>query len=437
MRTFCNLPEHSFVFLLIFSSLFFLNACSNSPKQSQKVYTVFVGAKLLDGKGGPSISDGVLLISEGRIEAVGSRSDVEIPEHAKVIDLSGKIVIPGLINSHAHVGYEGSMQAKDYAEDNIVDQLKLYASYGITTVISLGEDHPAAVSLRDEVDTISSPGRARLYIAGAVVTGDTPQEAIRMVDNNVKMGVDFIKIRVDDNLGSSKKMPEDVYQTVINRSHDYNLMLAAHMYYLEDAKSLVGAGADFLAHSVRDQEVDATLINLLKAEEVCYCPTLTRDLSTYVYEGVPAFFNDPFFLQSVDSLEIAALTAPERQEQVRENPDNETYKEALQMAKRNLKILSDSGVTIAMGTDSGVPTRFQGYFEHLEMNMMAEAGMQPMEILLSATRNPAQCLGLEDVGTLEPGHWADFVVLNQDPLEDIRHLRSIASVWIGGEEVER
>ncbi len=429
--------SHQLNLLFSLGVCLFFYGCTDPEKNPNKAYIAFVGGNIIEGTGKPAIIDGVLLMSEGRVVAVGTQEDIELPENTQIIDIQDKTVIPGLINSHAHVGYEQTMQPENYSKEHILGQLALYARYGITTVVSLGEDHKEAVAYRHAVDTVKVMERARLYIAGKIVSGDTIREAIAEVDDKVKMGVDFMKIRVDDNLGTTDKMREEVYQTIINRSHDYNLKLAAHMYYLEDAKNLLEAGADFLAHSVRDQKVDAKLIELLNAKKVCYCPTLTRDLSTFIYEDEPAFFADPFFLHEVDSLTLEMLKDTARQTSVSENPNNETYKAALQMAMDNLKILSDSGVTIALGTDSGVPTRFQGYFEHLEMAMMAEAGMSPMQILVSATQNPARCLGLKDVGTLEKGKWADFVILKDDPLQDIKNTRSIDAVYIGGDQIQR
>lgn len=425
--------QAGFLFLVL---LLGFTSCSESEQSAGYEYKALTGAKIIDGRGGLPIINGVILIQEGRIMEVGPANEIELPANTEIINVSGKTIVPGLINSHAHVGYEGSMNEEDYSKENIIDQLKLYARYGITTVVSLGEDREEAVPFRNEVDTAETPLSSRLYIAGAIVTGDTPQEAIRIVDENAKMGVDFMKIRVDDNLGSSEKMSEEVYQKVINRSHDYNLKLAAHMYYLEDAKKLLRAGADFMAHSVRDQEVDTTFINLMKENDVCYCPTLTRDLSTFIYENEPPFFNDPYFLKGVEPQQLETLKDPEYQRKVRENPNNKKLKQGLQVAMFNLMTLAEVDVKIAMGTDSGVPTRFQGYFEHLEMNMMAEAGMQQMDIILAATKNPAECLGLKDVGTLEEGKWADLLVLDQDPLLDISFMRTISSVYIGGERIE-
>ncbi|MCZ6460011.1 MAG: amidohydrolase family protein, partial [Gammaproteobacteria bacterium] len=145
---------------------------------------------------------------------------------------------------------------------------------------------------------------------------------------------------------------------------------------------------------------------------------------------------DPFFLRSADPSILAQLSEPDRQAQVRASESAQRYKETLRVAQSNLKRLANGGVTIAFGTDSGPPGRFQGYFEHLEMQLMQEAGLTPHQILLSATRDAARCLGLDEhLGTLERGKWADFVVLDQDPLLDILHLRAIHSVWIAGNRV--
>ena len=249
------------------------------------------------------------------------------------------------------------------------------------------------------------------------------------------MNVDFIKIRVDDNLGATRKMTPEVYQAVIDTAHERGLMLTAHMYYLDDAKGLMNAGADFLAHSVRDVDVDQELIDMLTASDVCYCPTLMREVSTYVYEDRPEWFDDPFFLKDADPEVIAALEDPERQEGVRNSSSAQTYKAQLPQAMRNVKALHDAGIRIAMGTDTGPAARFQGYFEHGELDLMVESGLTPMQTIVASTRDAADCLGLEGVGTLEAGNFADFVVYTANPAEDIGNSRTIESVWIAGNEV--
>ena len=394
----------------------------------------FVGARIIDGTGAEPMNDAVMIVRDGRIEAIGPDGSVDIPSGAERIDLTGRTIIPGLINAHGHVGDTRGLESGHYSEENVLRQLALYARYGITTINSLGGDGPEGIRVRDAQNT-ATLNRARLYAAGAVVTGDTPDAARQMVEENAAMNVDFIKIRVDDNLGTATKMTPEIFSDVIAAAHDRGLRVASHLYYLEDAKALLRSGTDFVAHSVRDRAVDTQLIDLLVERGVCYSPTLTREISTFVYEDVPEFFEDPFFLKEADPADLEALKQPERQQRVRESRSAQQYKRALEVALRNLKLLVDGGATIAFGTDTGQPARFQGYFEHMELALMADAGLSPMQILVSATGDAARCLGLDDVGTLERGKWADFVVLTEDPLADILNSRSIESVWIAGNRV--
>ncbi|CAN5498877.1 amidohydrolase family protein [soil metagenome] len=418
---------------LLLLLLLFVIAC-NSRETSNQPYIAFVGATLLDGSGSDPIQDGVLLLQNGRIAAIGAKGSVSIPEGSTINDVSGKFIIPGLINGHGHVGDVQGIEGGHYSTQNVIDNLSIYARYGITTVVSLGGDKQEAVPLRAVNDTTSTQ-RARLFIAGEVISGNTPEEAISVVEDNHHMGVDFMKIRVDDNLGNTSKMGEEVYRAVIDRSHELGYKISTHMYYLEDSKKLLEAGSDMLAHSVRDLPVDDAFIQLIKESKVSYCPTFTRELSTYVYGDTADFFSDPFFRKEYDQQTIQPLLDPARQMQVRNSQSAQTYKQQLPTAMENLKTLSDLGVPIIFGTDSGVPTRFIGYFEHLEMVMMAEAGLTPMQIIVSATKNVAEYLDLKDLGTLSSGRWADFIILDADPLNDIRNLRQISGVYIGGDEV--
>ncbi|HTF16541.1 MAG TPA: amidohydrolase family protein [Chryseolinea sp.] len=395
---------------------------------------VYTGATLIDGEGGEPIKDAILVVQNGKFELIGTAAAITLPAGAVTRDLKGKFVVPGIINGHGHVGETKGIEGGHYSRENVLDNLNIYARYGVTTVVSLGGDQASAESIRQANDS-TQPLHARLFMAGAIVNGATPAAAVAVVDSNAQMGVDIMKIRVDDNLGTSPKMPADIYQAAIKRSHDLNFKIAAHMYYLDDARKLVDAGVDMLAHSVRDQTVPADFVQLLVSKNIPYCPTLTRELSTFVYAGTPEFFTDPFFTREYDSATVAPLTDAARQKTVQDSKSAATYRAQLPVAMSNLKALSDGGVPIVFGTDSGVPTRFMGYFEHVEMSMMSEAGLTPMQIIVAASKNAAEQLALRNLGVIKPGNWADFIVLDADPLQDIQNMRKINAVFIGGNEV--
>jgi imidazolonepropionase-like amidohydrolase len=405
----------------------------------QPVTRAFVGATLFDGTGAPPIPDAVLVVRDGRILSVGPAGQVTIPEDAERVDVGGRFIIPGLVNAHGHIGSADGLQtgAAVNTDDNVQRQLALSARYGVTTVVSLGDDREAGFRAREGNE---SPGldRARLFVAGPVVTAKTPDDARRAVREVAALKPDWIKIRVDDNLGAGTRMPPEVYRAVIEEARARKLPVAAHIFYLEDAKGLLRAGVDFLAHSVRDLPVDAELIGLMRERDVCLSPTLMREVSTFVYESRPAFFDDPFFTREADPKVMAVLEEPERQAAMAKSRAAQAYKKGLEVARGNVKALHDAGIRIASGTDSGPPARFQGYFEHLELEELVRSGLTAAQALAAGTGTAARCQGLGDrVGILGIRRWADFIVLSANPAEDVRNTRTIESVWIAGNRVPR
>jgi imidazolonepropionase-like amidohydrolase len=394
----------------------------------------FVGARVFDGSGRPALENAVIVVEDGRIRVVGA--GVAVPKDAERVDLAGRFVVPGLVNAHGHVGETRGLRAGPelYTRENVLDHLRLYAGYGVTTVVSLGGDRDEGFRVRDEQET-PTLDRARLYVAGAVVDGATAEAARAQVAAVAAKKPDWVKIRVDDNLGTTPKMTPEVYRAVIEEAHRLGQRVAAHLFYLEDARGLLDAGVDFLAHSVRDRDVDAAFVAELKRRGTCLSPTLMREVSTFVYSDEPDFFADPFFLKAADPAVVAELRTPERRERMRASPAAARYREALKVASRNLKTLSDAGVPIAFGTDTGPPARFQGYFEHRELQLMVDAGLTPAQALFAATGGAARCMGLEDIGRIEPKAWADFLVFRSDPLADIRNTTSLESVWIAGQRL--
>jgi imidazolonepropionase-like amidohydrolase len=406
-------------------------AAANAGAQT----TAFVGGRVVDGTG-RVIENGTVIITGDKITAVGPASTA-VPAGATRVDVKGKTLLPGLINAHGHVGNTVGLAAdkqNGYSLENLTRQLRTYAQYGVTTVFSLGDDVEGSFALRDA----PAADRARLFVAGPVITGNTAEEARAMVAKVAAMKPDLIKIRVDDNLGTSRKMPEAAWRAVIDEAHARRLPVAVHIYWLADAKATLAAGADMIAHSVRDTAVDDQFINALKSRDVCYSPTLTREISTFIYDSAPPWVDDPFFTKGVDKDIPAQLKDPKRHEQVRNSAGwkaGQQYKVGLEVAKKNLKALSDKGVRIAFGTDTGPPARFQGFFEHLELEMMVDAGLTPMQAIVSATGDAARChRRAGHIGSLAPGAAADLLVLGANPLENIRNTRSIEQVWIAGKK---
>ena len=392
--------------------------------------TAFTGATVWDGTGAPALSNATITVQDGRIVAIEENSQPR--RGAEIVALDGKYVIPGLVNVHGHVSGRWAPGGVTGDVERVRGDLALFAQYGVTTVNSLG-DGDAVIAARDAATDMDM--RARVFAAGPVIAAFDTDAARAAAITNADAGVDWLKLRVDDNLGSTDKMPWDAVQAVLDVGEERGLRVATHLFYLADAKRLLEMGSGLIAHSVRDSDVDEAFMTQLRETGVCYVPTLTREVSTFVYGQRPDFFDDPFFTVRADQAEVARVSEPGFRERMAQSQTAARYRVALSQAMTNVKKLSDAGLAIAMGTDAGPAARFPGYFEHLELWMMVDAGMTPAQALASATGVAASCLRASDVGTLEAGKWADFLVLGENPLQDIGATRTLERVFIAGGEV--
>ena len=418
---------------------------------------VIENVTLVDGSGGPPTLNATVIVLGGRIAVIGEGGAYQISGDPWVIDGEGKTLIPGIINLHGHVGLtKGLAQSQEnYSRENVIDNLRIYASYGVTTTTSLGTDMDAVLGVRNDVNRGTLPGLARVRTAlhgfttpngypthvpgvkGLALEVATPAEARQHVDRLAEKGAELVKMWVDSHHGTFEKLKPSVCRAIIDQAHERGLRAVAHLYELADAKLLVEAGLDMVVHSVRDADVDRGLIRRLLARGVTYSPTLTREQSTYVYADAPDWLADPFFTRSVEAGLVDELRTNFRDTQ-QTDPELEINRENFRMAMRNLKTLSDAGVKIGFGTDTGPPARFAGYFEHWEAELMVEAGLTPMQVIVSFSKNASEALGIDrDFGTLAEGKVADMILLNSNPLGNIRNLRDIHTVFIGGQPVDR
>jgi imidazolonepropionase-like amidohydrolase len=410
-------------------------AVEPSDAQAPGGTVALTGARVIDGTGKAPIEQGTIVIANGRITAVGPSASVPVPEGAMRINMAGKTILPGLINAHGHVTVDD--YTKLPTRQHMLQILDAYAEYGVTATTSLGSstlaDEAEGLKIRDE-QRKGTPDRARLITAGMNAIGKSPDEARRSVARLADAKVDLIKYHIN---GNPNDMTPDIYGALVDEAKKRGYITTVHIFNLRDAKGAIEKGTNALVHSVRDQNVDQALIDMMKRNNVAYVPTLTRDLSVFVYENEPAFWREPFFTKRLDvyKTQVDILKDPELQQKTKASPQVQRIKVALEQAKRNLKALSDAGILIGMGTDTASPNdlgRWPGYFEHVEMEMMVQSGLTPMQVITAATGNNARILKLDNIGTIAPGKEADLLVLNANPLTNIRNTREIDSVWIAG-----
>jgi imidazolonepropionase-like amidohydrolase len=232
-------------------------------------------------------------------------------------------------------------------------------------------------------------------------------------------------------------MRPEICKAVIDEAHKQHVRVAAHVYALSDAKQLVADGVDVLAHSVRDQAVDDAFVQAMKEHKVWYVPTFTVDESFFVYAGRPEFMQAKFFREAAGPKLMAKFDAPGYAEKVNEDPQKAQHKKDFEIGQQNLKKLFDGGVNVGFGTDSGaLPGRIPGFAEHHEPELMVEAGLTPMQAITAATGENAKLLHVADRGTIAVGKRADLLVLDGDPLIDIRNTQKIFAVYHDGRIIE-
>lgn len=383
--------------------------------QAAQGVTVFEGARLIVGDGSAPIENGALVVEGARIVQAGPAGAVRAPAGARRVSLAGKTVMPAIIDTHVHLGKTPEALTRD---------LRQRAYFGIGAAMSLGGDPYEILAMRGRV----IPGAARYFSAGRGITRPEPgrgmepywinteAEGRQAVREHASQKVDFVKIWVDDRGGMYQKLTPALYGAIIDEAHKNGLRVSAHIFTLEDAKGLLRAGVDAFAHSVRERDIDDEFLAMARARPALVVnPNLPG-------RGVKTDLS--WLKASLPADEYAKLEA--------ENTDRPEAQAAHQIQARNLAKLSAAGTKIVLGTDGNT-----AWGPHAEMEDMALAGMTPMQVIVASTRNGAELLRIADAGTLTPGKSADFIVLDANPLDDIKNTRRISAVYLRGAAVDR
>ena len=434
-----------------------LLASAGVAQAARSTPTLLRDVRVIDGNGGQPLEHADVLITRAQITAVESQpiDAKKLPRNTTIINESGKTVLPGLISDHSHLGLTKGTTAsgKNATRANILRQLRQYTAYGVTTVTSLGlnfkpfyalqpQAHSGATRTADMFGADRGFGTVNSVPPASndaqVYRPSTPEEARAEVRETAQRHPDLIKIWVDDARHTlPAKMNPEVYKAIIEEAHTNGLRVAAHIFYLEDAKSLVSDSVDILAHGVRDTAVDPEFVKSIKGRGAWYIPTLSLDESFYIYAEHPEWLQQPFLRRALQPSLFAQLNDSAWRSRVLGNSKAiAAQKQALATNMKNVKTLFDAGVNIGFGTDSGAsPLRIAGFAEHRELKLLTDAGLTPLQAIQIATKNAATLLHLDDRGVIAPGKTADLLVVDGDPSKDITAVDNIESVWRRGKKV--
>jgi imidazolonepropionase-like amidohydrolase len=362
-----------------------------------------------------------------------------------------------LIDTHAHLGYEGhtSWGAENYSRENLIDHLQRYAYYGFSAVFSAGSDPDALAFQVQQAQLVGEFPSARfLFAAGMAPPGQGPndqflthavaleqktgqrilygvdsvKQAIDSVREIAAKNISVIKIWVDDRGGSQQKLAPQLYRAIADEAAENGIEIYVHQQYAEDMPDLLEAGVSGFLHGRIGAGLGREIAQQLTAANAFVVPNM--GLGELRREAIGV---DDFLRASLPA-SVAARLGESGQRLLKANRE-ETREAEL---RTSFGHLLDANVDIVLGTDAGaVPDHFFGYTGHRELEIFVRLGMTPMQAIVAATSKPAQRLGLDDLGLLQPGYSADLVVLDENPLNDIRNTRSISSVFLNGKILDR
>ncbi len=411
---------------------------------------VLAGGRLIDGYGGPPIDNAVIIIEGNTIRAVGIQAEVPIPAGAKVIDTNGYTMMPGMMDMHVHLMILGH---GDYDHwDRVYPSLfrdvimpisaKQLLMAGVTTVRDLGAPLEEIVTVRNRIAKGEIPG-PRLFVSGPFLQHTSPplegawrwavkgvDDARRKVDIVVDGGADVIKLIDQD------KMTQDEVNAIVDQAHKRGKTVAAHAHRAEEIRRGLKAGVDCFEHTglATKPGYDEDVLQMIRERNATlyWCPTM---------EGL--FLHDITvrFPERLDDQRLKADLPADMYKDVRDSLRDPARLPYFALTPRRLPTLAtkfrqlrESGVTIVVGTDSGIPMNFHFDSTWRELKTMVDLGMPPMEVIRAATFWPAQMLKQPNLGTIAPGKLADVIVVNGDPLMDMTSLKHVVHVVKDGKQ---
>jgi imidazolonepropionase-like amidohydrolase len=419
---------------------------------------IYEGGRLIVGDGSAPIEGGAFVVQNGRISAVGRQGSIATPAGAARVDLTGKTVMPAMINVHVHIGYEGytSWGAENYTPQNVLDHLQREAFYGTAVTQSVGTS-PVDASLQFQRDQEAGkfppasrfffmPGMAppgggpdavlrvattALHVVNEVSTAQEARSAIKaMADKKIRN----VKMWVDDRRGTYPKLTPEVYTAIIDEAHKHQMKVHAHATTLPDQKAVVRAGADVLVHMVQGEKLDEEYLALLREKKPYWATVIGLGDRTDVCDA------DPFFEVALPPSVIARIRATTEQRPLAPScgPPSANAPRREEILAYNFPRMIASGARIVLGTDTGIqPGHTFGSGEHHELARWVQLGLTPSQAIVAATERPAELMGLKDMGTLGVGKRADFIVLDANPLDNILNTRRISSVYLDGAKFDR
>jgi imidazolonepropionase-like amidohydrolase len=431
---------------MIRSALKKLMALALALASAHAVAQLYEGARLIPGDGAPAIESSTFLVEGGKVVRVGKRGEVSAPPGVPRVDLAGKTVMPNIISTHVHPGFQKGLSygAGNYTREVILNDLNLALYYGVGVVMSQGiERGDLLLQMRDE-QTAGKLGGARLLVAGRGIgapnagPGALAYAGIAYeVREQAARKVNAIKIWVDDRGGRAPSLSPELSAAAADEARKHNLRISAHVYYHRDAVGLAKAQVSSFAHLVRDAVMDEPLLAAVIKNRVFVMPNMGGG-ERNIHITPPDWWSEPYLvglLKDTASPEVIermkGLFAPRDPKVV------ETVRGIYRNVHTNTRRLNEAGARIILGSDTGLPDHLFGYAEQRELELMASAGMTTMEVIVAATSRGAEYLQLNDTGTLAPGKRADFLVLDANPLDDIRNTRRIARMFVNGAEIDR